>query len=201
MLIALSVPADNDRGPQYMEQVLAAIHQANPDRLPIEFCFGVHEKTVLLYCRFPPELAAVVTTQLAAHYPTGTISRLPDAAFAPPAQFQTSVVELRLHPDLFYVRRYSQFDDALNRNVADPLTGILAALAPDQHDRFRVSIVITAIPAKARRVRLARKAVRRSCERLLPQSPRDGTLVRSGLREPEEISPNACCCVLAAAGV
>ena len=78
MLVALSVPADNDRGPQYMEQAIAAIHQANPGRLPIDFAFGRQHKTVTLFCRFPPELAAVVTSQLAAHYPAATISRLPN---------------------------------------------------------------------------------------------------------------------------
>jgi hypothetical protein len=71
--MSLSVPADNDRGPQYMEQALAAIHQANPRRLPIEFSFGIHEQTLVLFCQFPPELAAAVTGQLAAHFPTATI--------------------------------------------------------------------------------------------------------------------------------
>ena len=35
MHIALSVPAGNERGPQYMDQMLAALHQANPDRLGV----------------------------------------------------------------------------------------------------------------------------------------------------------------------
>ena len=69
MLIALSVPADNDRDPKYMEQALAVIHQAITGRTLIEFAFGCYCKTVILFCHFPPELAAVVMLQLAAHYP------------------------------------------------------------------------------------------------------------------------------------
>ena len=161
MLIALSVPADNDRGPQYMEQALAAIHQANADRLPIEFAFGVHGKTVALFCRFPAELAATVTAQLAAHYPAASIERLGGTVPAPAEKFQTWTAELRLHPELFPIRRYAQFDDMLNRNVSDPLTGIFAALTPGDAGRFPASIVITTRPAKSRRIRQARKAVRR----------------------------------------
>ena len=35
MLVALRVPADNPRGPLFMEQALAGIHQGNPKRLPL----------------------------------------------------------------------------------------------------------------------------------------------------------------------
>lgn len=121
--VSLSVPADNDRGPQYMEQALATIHQANTKRLPIEFGFGVHRGTVALRCRFPTELAATVTSQLAAHYPAATVERVTEDPAKPPESREWSI-ELRLHPDLFPIRRYAQFDDPLNRNVSDPLTGI-----------------------------------------------------------------------------
>ena len=172
MLFALSVPADNDRGPQYMEQALAAIHQANPDRLPVEFSFGLLQRTVVLFCRFPPELAAVVTSQLSAYYPTATISQIPDGTTTPPNEFQTWSTELRLHPDLFPIRRYSQFDDVLNRNVSDPLTGVFAALTPHTQGRFQTSIVITARPAKVGRIRKARKMIRRLAGPFFRSHPR-----------------------------
>ena len=107
VLAMLSVPADNDRGPQYAEHVLAAIHQANPRRLPMEIGFARHRKTVTLLCRCPPELAGIVASQLAAHYPAATISRLPNDALTPPKGFSTWSAEMRLTPDLFPIRRYS----------------------------------------------------------------------------------------------
>ncbi|MGA2030881.1 MAG: hypothetical protein ABSG68_01380 [Thermoguttaceae bacterium] len=67
VLFALSAPADNDRGPQYMEHALAAIHQANPRRRPMEFGFARHQRNVTLLVRSPPELAAAAASQLAAH--------------------------------------------------------------------------------------------------------------------------------------
>jgi len=158
--VSLSVPADNDRGPQYMEQALATIHQANTKRLPIEFGFGVHRGTVALRCRFSTELAATVTSQLAAHYPAATVERVTEDPAKPPESREWSI-ELRLHPDLFPIRRYAQFDDPLNRNVSDPLTGIFAALNAADSARFQTTIVITTRPANNRRVNQARKAVRR----------------------------------------
>ena len=56
MLFSVSVPAANPRGPQYMEQVLAAIHQANPRRRPITFIIAPHAK------KRPPPLSRPDTT-------------------------------------------------------------------------------------------------------------------------------------------
>ena len=168
MLFTLSVPPDNDRGPQYMEQALAAIHQANPKRLQIEFGFGFQRGTVAIRCRVPAELAVTVTSQLTAHYPAATMERLAEWR-AMPAGFQTRGMELRLHPDLFPVRRYVQFDDPLNRNVSDPLTGIFATLAAVDSTRFQAMILMTTQPAKSRRVRQARKAIRRMASPLFRQ--------------------------------
>jgi hypothetical protein len=159
VLITFSVPRDNDRGPQYMEYALAAIHQANPERLPIEFGFVRHQKGVTLLVRCPPELAVAAASQLAAHYPAATLSRLADDALAVPPGSATWSSQLRLTPDLFPIRRYPQFDDKLNRNVSDPMTAIFATLAGEGGDDAHPAIVLTVRPASMRRVRRARAAV------------------------------------------
>jgi hypothetical protein len=68
VFISVSVPTDDDRGPPYTVQALAAIHHANGRRLPIALLFGRYRRAKTLLCRFPPELVAVVENQLAAHY-------------------------------------------------------------------------------------------------------------------------------------
>ena len=161
MLFALTVSADNERGPQYMEQALAAIHQANPRRLPVDLLFARHDRTVALFCRVPPELSATVIAQLGGHYPTATLTRLPDSALTPPNASVTWSADLRLSPDLFPIRRYSQFDDLLNRNASDPLTAIFASLAPAGRDRTVPIITMTIRPASDRRVRHRRTIIRR----------------------------------------
>jgi hypothetical protein len=172
VLLALSVPADNDRGPQYMEHAVAAIHQANSRRLPMEFGFARHQKNVTLLVRSPPELTAAAASQLAAHYPAATISRLADDALAGPPGSSTWSAELRLTPHLFPIRRYPQFDDTLNRNVSDPLTAIFATLAPEGGDDARPAIMLTVRPASRRRVRRARTTARRLASPFFRAHPR-----------------------------
>jgi len=48
----------NARGPLYMEQALAAIHQGNPHGLPLQLLFGQQGDTVTLFCRCPAETGA-----------------------------------------------------------------------------------------------------------------------------------------------
>lgn len=180
MFLALSAPADNDRGPQYMEHALAAIHQANPGRLPMDFGFARHQKNVTLFARAPPELVAVAASQLAAHYPAATISRLADDALAAPSGSATWSAELRLTPDLFPIRRYPQFDDTLNRNVSDPLTAIFATLASEGGDHAHPVIVLIVRPASRHRVRRARAAARRLATPFFRAHPRLACLFALG---------------------
>ncbi len=160
MLFSVSVPAGNLRGPQYMEQVLAAIHQANPRRHPVTFIIAPHAKTVRLLSRVPPELEAALLGQLGAHYPDATIARLPDDALALPPGDCAWSVDLRLRPDIFPLRRYAQFEDPLNRNAADPLTALFAAFAVDLPEACPARIEITIRPASRRHAARARQTLR-----------------------------------------
>ena len=114
VLVAVTIPPTNERGPQYMDQALAAIQQGNPDQLAVGFELAWHAGTVTLYCRFPPELRAIVEGQLYAQYPDCKIERLSDDALDADAGESTWTVELRVQPDIFPIKRYTQFEDALN---------------------------------------------------------------------------------------
>src|SRR5438034_9112299 len=115
MRCAVSVPAENDRGPQYMEQALAAIHQANPRRLPMALEFRRHTGEVTLACRFPEELRAAVEGQLFAQYPDCQILPLPADSQEPSPETKSWEMNLHLRHDLFPIRRFVQFEDSLNR--------------------------------------------------------------------------------------
>jgi hypothetical protein len=122
VLVAITAPPTNDRGPQYMDQAFAAIHQGNPGRLPVSFEFAWRDGTVTLFCRFPPELRTVVEGQLYAQYPDCKIERLGDEALngVTGDTIWTAELRLRLRPDVFPIKRYPQFEDALNRVTSDP---------------------------------------------------------------------------------
>src|SRR5205085_7799590 len=85
VLRSLSVPAGNDRGPLYMDQVLAALHQGNPWRVPVTLAVSRHAGEVTLCCRFPAEMRGLLEGQLYAQYPDAKIIPLPDEALDPPS--------------------------------------------------------------------------------------------------------------------
>ena len=65
--------------------------------------------------------------------------------------------DLELSPELFPILRHAQFEDLLNGTFADPVSGILRTVKPDDEVRCRVEIHIA--PAGERRRRKARHAI------------------------------------------
>jgi hypothetical protein len=59
------------------------------------------------------------------------------------------------------MRRYPQFEDALNRVTADPLTAMLTTLAPDRRDRCRGRVTILLRPARQKVHGRGKKVLRR----------------------------------------
>lgn len=147
VLFVLKVPASNERGPRYAEQALAAIHQANPNRQPLTLLIADHDQQAGVYIRHPPDLKAVIEGQLAAQYPHAKQERLPDAVFETPDGYRTWTAELHLSPDIFPLRRYTQFEDLIERSTSDPLAGLLTAIAPTKQDSLHCRIELHVRPA------------------------------------------------------
>ncbi len=140
MLIAISVPANNERGPQYMEQVFDAIHSFHFLRSRVSFEFGRHADTVMLYCRFPAKYRSRIVDQLRASYPDARITTLPDDALAVPAGWRQYRRWLKVRDDRYALRTWPEFRDQDHRNVADPVAGILNTLATDRvHSHIRIT--------------------------------------------------------------
>src|SRR5262245_23948169 len=74
VLRALSVPAGNDRGPLFMDQVFAALHAAQS--LPIRLLLLRVQGEVTLALDFPPSLRASIEGQLYAQYPDAKLVSL-----------------------------------------------------------------------------------------------------------------------------
>lgn len=128
VILSIRVPASNDRGPQYTDQTLSAIHQANPRRLPLRLEIRRIDGQATLACDVPDELRTIVTSQLCAQYPECDIRAKAVDSQPHDASHCTWERHLHLHHGLFPIRRYAQFEDALNRATADPLTAMLLAL-------------------------------------------------------------------------
>jgi TraM recognition site of TraD and TraG/Helicase HerA, central domain len=159
MLWAVTAPPHHERGPLYMEQLLAAIHQGNPARLPIRLVLGEHDGSVALFCQFPPELRAVVEGQLYAHYPDCHLEQVQDNALEKPAEGWIAHLDLR--GQLFPIRSYPEFEDRLNRVIADPVGALLSSLVSEKRSELRSRIEIDVRPASPRRVTRAMQILRR----------------------------------------
>jgi len=161
MLLSLSVPPGHDRGPQYVQQVLTALHGRLLPRDLVHLEFGVLEQTAGLFIRLPDGLGPLIAHHLADAYPDATIQRLHEDRLAPGAGDEVWGCELWLAPDSLSLRTYRHFEDALSRTLADPLAGILSALRPQPHDPVSVRVILSLHPARARRCRHARRIVQR----------------------------------------
>lgn len=158
MLAAIIAPATNERGPRYIEKALAAIHQGNHERLPVSLYYGSHEGRVGLFIRSLQSLDELVTSPITAHYPNCSLVTIEDSGRCPP-DWQTWTADLELVPELFPILRHAQFEDMLNHNFADPVSGLLRAIKAEEQLSCRIEIV--ASPASPRRCHHAIHAVKR----------------------------------------
>ncbi len=140
-----------------MDQAFSAIHQANRSRLPFTLIFGHHDGAVGLHCRYPAALQELFEKQLLGCYPECRIEPIDDGAFGCPEGHETWTTSVWLVPEVFPIRRYSQFHDDLNRVTADPLMSVLAMIPNPRESALRGSIELHARPASRRRLARARR--------------------------------------------
>lgn len=160
MRFILRVPPDNQRGPLYFEQALAAIHQANHDRRPLMLAIQSAGRTVQLVVECPLELAGAIRSAVFAAIPDATLDPCDDDVASEGAVSMWQI-ELRLTPDLFPIRRYPEFDDANARVIADPMAALLSAIADDRRGCIRSNVIWEIQPAAEHVIRRYDRALRR----------------------------------------
>ncbi len=157
MLTAIAAPADNERGPRYMERALAAIHEARLRRAPITLLYGSAAGQIGLFVRCATAQRTLVLDPITANYP----HCLQTSVAEEPLPEGTVVLaqNVVLVPELYPILRHAQFEDTLNRNFADPVSVLLRAIRPAAGIVAAVEIRI--VPASHRRTHAAVKALRR----------------------------------------
>lgn len=136
-----------------MEQALAATHALLPYcRFPMTLeCLGQGGQ-VLLASSIPRSLERVVPQQIYAYYPDVRLDPLPDEPALPEGTESWSL-DLHLRRDLFPLKRYSQFEDAINKTASDPLSGLLTLLAAEQDKGIQARLVLSVRAAPRRTLR------------------------------------------------
>ena len=176
VLIAISAPADNERTPQYVEQMLDAIYR---QRSRVSFELGRHDDTVTLYCRFSNHLQDAIESQLRSAYPDARVTEVHDDALKPPKSHRCFRLRLRFRSDVYCVKWWQRFFDSDLRQVADPIAGILTTLA---NEELHTHVAIETRPATLlrRTVFMVRRKMCRRCDQDGQKPP--GHLFAVGLR-------------------
>src|SRR5436189_3090868 len=97
MLLRITASAFNDRGPLYMEQTLAALHEAMRGKDVATLILRRDAMTVGMACDVPPTLRQIVSTQLLSQYPSAKIEHEESQERVLPVW----TVELSLNADVF----------------------------------------------------------------------------------------------------
>jgi hypothetical protein len=185
LLLRLSTPAQHDRGPRYMAQVLASLHAVTTE--PIFFEYGCHENTAALFCRARRPIAKIIERQLAAAYPDLEMERVDEGATAPPPGPVIKTAELRLIGDVMPIETCDAFEDRIGRELNDPIAGLLGLLAagPDISVRSHVAIQIT--PTRHKRCRSSRRVLNRYYKTKLHEHHRRSTAYLAWATSPSRL--------------
>src|SRR5947209_4524902 len=140
-----------------MERALAAAHQAHRLKEPITFRYETFSGRVGLFLQFADSIDHLVTGPIAANYPNCTLATIANLDESP-QNWKTWTSQLHLTPEIFPILRHAQFEDLLNGTFADPVSGILRAVKPEEG--VQCSVEIHLVPAARRRRRAAQHALR-----------------------------------------
>ena len=159
MLFLITVLANNARGPRYIEKSLAAMHQARL-RHSVTLIYGSTDEQVGLFVRCDPADRDTVLEPIVANYPQATVTLVEEGSVAvegSESQCEVWHSDVQLVPELFPILRHAQFEDALNHNFADPVSGLFRAILPEPEVNCRIEITIR--PATRRRCHEARTTI------------------------------------------
>jgi hypothetical protein len=147
VLYKLAAPAGNTRGPQYVVAALTALHRGFIGRMPLEFILGRQDGQVGLYTRVSPQLSPLVVGQLEAAYSDIRIESVTEDSFSPGAGEICTWARLRLMPKTASLISLERFIDLQERQIVDPLAGILAGLSSRKSEALRPAISFVVRPA------------------------------------------------------
>ncbi len=166
IVVQVRVSRENESGPIVAEQIFATLHGLqtkfslwqklrgySTDHISFEIASVA--RVIKFYVAFPERLRNLVEGQIYAQYPDVEIQVCKDYAYSPPNQENALSAELKLTAgDVFPIKRYSQFEDKVNKVTVDPLAGITSALLRFQNpeDQAWVQVVVRPLDDKWRNV-------------------------------------------------
>ncbi len=140
MLLVFKSSANNLRGPEYTERILETVWQSLDRRTSLTLGFTHHNEDVLPYCDSATDVGRLVQSGINAFYPEAETTTLADSALKFPPGWRVAQSDLLLTPEYFPIRRHGEFVDGLNREFADPLSGLFELLASIPMGRMQLTL-------------------------------------------------------------
>ncbi|MBD3330077.1 type IV secretion system DNA-binding domain-containing protein [Candidatus Peregrinibacteria bacterium] len=163
-VLSLKIPKENEIGPISAEHIFSTLHGIQNnfsffDRLrgysadTVSFEIASINRMIKFYVAFPEKLRNLIEGQIYAQYPDVEIIEVADYAKNPGNKQNAMGLELCLSaPDVFPIKRYSQFVDNSSELFFDPLAGITSSLVKfsDPEDQAWIQIAVNPISSKLR---------------------------------------------------
>lgn len=157
VLIRISAPPGNTRGPIHTEQAFAVMHGNLGRRHPLTLLIASYQGQAGLFCDLGTHYDVSLLQPLTAHYPGLTFDRMIEKKIAP--RDTTISADLRLARSLFPIRRHTQFLDAESGDYVDPIALLMDAVAT--RDDLAGLVAIDIAPARHRRRHQAMRVIER----------------------------------------
>ncbi len=142
------------RGPLMMESVLASLHSLKGNDGIIGLEIGSADGKICFFARVNQNVVSIVESQLYGQFPDADIEVIREDPFIVSEHETVLSTDLELtDPEVMPIKRFSQFEDLINRQVVDPIAGITSALLryPAAGMRGHVQIVFKPAPKSLRK--------------------------------------------------
>lgn len=154
----VQVPADNERGPAFMESVLRLFHKAFAGREAITLDLQTNRGELILSIGCSDEMRAIVQSALLDAYP-GVIL-VPAPAHLNQHFPTTWCRDVRLSPDVLRFRTFSEFPSLFGQGPVDPLAVMLSAIRMGRSGRIECRLRLSIRPATHKRQHVAERVMR-----------------------------------------
>jgi len=168
-VLHINVPKNIESGPIVAEQIFSSLYGGMIEEISflqrvfgkkqdyVSFEIANVDRVIRFFVAFPDRLRNLVEGQIYAQYPDAEITEVEDYAIVKDETMAKNVVGAELGfyaPDVFPIKRYTQFEDRLTRVPVDPLAAITSTLTKftNSEDQAWIQMVVSPLPDEWRQV-------------------------------------------------
>lgn len=167
ILLEIKVPADVEKSPKLMQQVIVGYHDYTtlsrfeiycgwrPLQNKLSFEIASLEGEVHFYIRCPARLKNAIEAQVYAHYPDAEVFEVEDYTklvpkYLPNAEWDVWGVTLAQNkPDAYPIRTYKRFKEDITGKMIDPLASLIetmSTMGKGQYSWYQIIVTAAADP-------------------------------------------------------